>query len=361
MKYILLLITTFLLFIGCSTKPKIIKPNMPKTYLKVSSFEKLPNFTKENFKDALKAFKKNCQTKKAKKIYPYLCKKVKKVKNAKKFFMHNFTPYTIYTKEYKDSGLLTGYYEAELKGSLTKSKKYKYPIYTTPTDLIEVDLSSIYPKLKYIRLRGRLNGNKIVPYYERKDCKGKNCNIICYVDSKIDLFFLEVQGSGRVKLNNGKTLYIGYANQNGHKYRSIGKYMIKKGYIKKENISLQTIKKYLQTHKDKIDEILNYNKSVVFFRVKKRASTGSLGLTLTPKRSIAVDRDFIPLGSMLYMNTVVDNKHFSKIVFAQDSGGAIKGALRADLFLGYGSEAMRVAGNLKSNLELWVLLPKESR
>ncbi|MDB2562867.1 MltA domain-containing protein, partial [Sulfurimonas sp.] len=244
-----------------------------------------------------------------------------------------------------------------------KTSVYKYPIYNTPKDLIVVDLSSVYPALKNYRLRGKIQGNKLVPYVKRSESSSQHipADVICYTDSKIDLFFLEVQGSGRVILENGKTLFISYDNQNGHKYKSIGKYLVQIGALTLKEVSLQTIRAWLDKNPQRIDEVLNYNDSVVYFKLSDKPATGSLGLVLTPGRSIAVDRRYTPLGSTLYLNAKINDKDVSKIVLAQDTGGAIKGAVRADMFLGYGNEAMNTAGELKSVLELWILLPKDKK
>ena len=158
---------------------------------------------------------------------------------------------------------------------------------------------------------------------------------------------------------NKKTIFIGYDNQNGYPYNSIGRYLADIGAIPLKDISLQSIKGWLEKNPSKIDEVLNYNKSMVFFRQKEQAASGSLGVTLTPKRSIAVDRRYIPLGSMLYLSAKTDEVDFNHIVMAQDTGGAIKGSVRADIFLGYGEEAKEIAGKLKAPLKLWILLPKE--
>mgnify|MGYP000335901376 CR=1 FL=1 len=173
--------------------------------------------------------------------------------------------YKINTKRGKQEGLLTGYYEPQLNGSLKKTKKYKYPIYETPKDLIIVDLSSIYPHLKNYRLRGKINGNKLVPYDTRKQSLSKHvpAKVISYTDSKIDLFFLEVQGSGRIKLKSGRVMYIGYDNQNGHRYRAIGKYLVRIGALKLKEVSLQSIRAWLKKNPYRVNEVLNYNKSVV--------------------------------------------------------------------------------------------------
>jgi membrane-bound lytic murein transglycosylase A len=365
MKYLLITLLTFLLFSGCferSAKPKIMFQKLPKTYLIKSSFESLPNWENENHDEALLNFINSCQSKKTRDIYKKLCKKAKNTKDAKLFIENEFEPFMINTKDSKKDGLLTGYYEAQLNGSLTKTKKFKYPIYNTPKDLIVVKLDSLYPELKNYRLRGKIvDGNKLIPYDAREEGsleENKQAEVICYTDSKIDLFFLEIQGSGRVILQNNKTIFLGYDNQNGHRYSSIGKYLLKIGALKKEEISLQSIKAWLKRNPLRVNEVLNYNKSLVYFKQRKKQASGSLGLCLTPYRSIAVDRNYIPLGSMLYLNAKIEDKSLNKIVLAQDTGGAIKGAIRADIFLGYGDNAMEIAGKLKSNLKLWILLPK---
>lgn len=359
MKILLYILTISILFIGCSNQPRIVSQKMPKTHLLESSFSKLPNWNSENYEEVLNSFVNSCQTKKTKKLYPGLCEEAKLSNDAKSFLEKQFTPYEVYTKDSQNEGLLTGYYEPQLFGSLKKSEKYKYPVYETPSDLISVDLSSIYPDLKKFRLRGKLEGNRIVPYYPRAESNGNNSEIICYVDSKIDLFFLEIQGSGRVKLDTDEVLFIGYDNQNGHKYRAIGRYLVKEGALKIEEVSLQSIRKWLDENPLRVDEVLNYNESVVYFKQRKKAASGALGLELTPSRSIAVDRRYIPLGSMVYFNATIDEVDIARMVMAQDTGGAIKGAVRADMFLGFGDDAMNTAGRLKSPLKLWVMLPKK--
>ena len=358
MKNLIYFIAVSTLFLGCSQQPQISSKNMPKTHLLESSFNQLPNWEYENYDEVLSSFINSCQTKKTKKIYNSLCKEAQSSIDAKSFLESKFSPYKIYTADKEDVGLLTGYYEPELRGSLEKNDVYKYPVYETPSDLVIVDLSSIYPDLRNYRLRGKLEGNRVVPYYKRKDKQNSNSKVICYTDSKIDLFFLEIQGSGRVTLDDGSTIFVGYANQNGHKYRAIGRYLVEIGALKLEEVSLQSIRTWLDNNPERVDEVLNYNDSLVYFQERNKAASGSLGLELTPKRSIAVDRRYIPLGSMVYLNAKIDEKDVARVVMAQDTGGAIKGAIRADMFLGFGDKAMNTAGKLKSPLELWVILPK---
>ncbi|WP_373035961.1 murein transglycosylase A [Sulfurimonas sp.] len=349
-----------LLFLGCSIEPKILFSQMPQTHLTQTDFDELPNWENEDYRQAISSFLNSCQSPKSKKIYSELCLKANDTQDYKAFFEREFNVYKIASDDASSEGLLTGYYEPSLKGSLTKKEPYIYPVYGEPNDLVSVDLSSIYPDLKNYRLRGRIEGKKLVPYFTREETKEEklDADVICYTDSIIDLFFLEVQGSGRVNLDNGESIFIGYANQNGYKYSSIGKYLIEKGEIAKENISLQSIRAWFEEHPDRVDEVLNYNKSVVFFREKNHAASGSLGVILTPERSCAVDRNYIPLGSMLFLDAKINKKNVSRIVMAEDTGGAIKGSLRADMFFGSSPEAEATAGELKSPLNLWIFLPK---
>jgi membrane-bound lytic murein transglycosylase A len=361
MKTNITFLTVLLLVLGCSKQPQVLVKELPNTDMCRVDFGKLPQFEKNDFQKVLDNFIYDCSSAQTEKIYGHLCQEAKKSQDAKKFILENFQAYRIYTEDFQDTGLLTGYYEPELEASLSQSKQYPYPLYATPKDLIEVDLSSIYPELKDYRLRGRIEGQRLLPYFTRKEIKNsdKNIPVLCYCRSKIDKFFLEVQGSGKVILDDNSTFYVGYANQNGHRYSSIGKYLVKSGAIAKEDISLESIRAWLEQHPHKIDEILDKNKAMVFFTKRSKGATGALGLQLRAKSSVAVDKRYIPLGSMLYLSAKIEDKEQNKFVFAQDVGGAIKGALRADYFAGSGTKALAVAGNLQTPLRLWILLPIE--
>ena len=362
MKQITLFFLFFLLLTGCKKELNISSKEQNKGIKLVkTSFLTLPDFDKQNYAEFLDNFIHNCKSTKSQKIYKRLCRDALHVRDPKRFLLENFTPYRISDKKGSSEGLLTAYYEAQIHASLQKSDRYKYPIYETPRDLVVVDLSTIYPELQYYRLRGRMQNNRIVPYYSRKEAKvhGLNASVLCYCDSKIERFFLEVQGSGKVILDDNSTMYIGYDNQNGHKYRSIGNYLVQKGEIPLADISLESIQKWLKDHPTRIDEVLNYNKSLIFFAKRDQGATGALGLQLRKKSSIAVDRKYIPLGNMLYLSSQLGNKKFNSVVFAQDTGGAIKGPLRVDLFLGSGDDALKIAGRVKSPLKLWLLVPNE--
>ncbi|WP_321778022.1 murein transglycosylase A [Sulfurimonas sp.] len=353
MKNTLMLFVIIILFLGCAKEEKSIFSS--------SSFEELPRWQDENHKKALNSFINSCKSKKTQKLYSHLCQKATLSQNPKTFFETEFDVFKIQSLDANKKGLLTGYYEPTIRGSFIKKEPYIYPLYNEPNDLISVDLTSIYADLKNYRLRGRVVGNKLVPYYTREQIENQeiDAKVICYTDSKIDLFFLEVQGSGMVSFENEESIFVGFANQNGHKYSSIGKYLVEKGEIEQQLISLQSIKKWFKKNPSRIDEVLNYNKSVVFFKEKKHSASGSLGLVLTPERSVAVDKNIIKLGSILFLDAMIDGKKVDKIVMAEDTGGAIKGEVRVDMFFGSSKRASRVAGELKSDLKLWILLPKE--
>ena len=362
-RYIIFTTVLSTFFIGCANKIEKL-PNISKANFQKSSWNELVGFENDNLKLALDVFKKDCTSSKKYENLKDICDKSFIENNPKKFFTNNFTPYKLISDDYSDNGLITGYYEPLLYGSITKTDKYKYPVYGVPKDLFVIDLSSAYPSLKEMRLRGKIIGNKIVPYDSRKEINSKNhknMNILCYVDDKIDLFFLHIQGSGKVKLEDGTILNIGYAQQNGRKYYAIGKKLIEEDYIKKENISLQTIKQWLLDNPNKMDEILNLNESYVFFTINKNSATGSLGTQLTANRNLAVDRSYIPLGFPVFINTTnpIDNKPINRLMVAADTGGAIKGKIRADFFFGNGDLAQELAGKMKQSGKLYILIPNK--
>ena len=287
---------------------------------------------------------------------------------ARAFFEAHFEVRPVYAEGGETEGLITGYYEPLLKGSLEPSDTYRYPLYGVPEDLLVVDLGSIYPQLKGMRLRGKLVGNTVVPYYDRAqlddDPELLRGAEILWVDSLVDVFFLHVQGSGLVRLADGSTVAVGYAGQNGHPYQSIGRVLIEMGELEREEVSLFTIREWLHANPDRLNEVLGSNPSYVFFEMKEDHSdgpVGSLNVALTPARSVAVDRSVIPLGAPVWLQTTLpdeDQSPFDRLMLAQDTGGAIKGHVRADVFWGRGDEAEQLAGLMKQQGRLFVLLPR---
>ena len=284
------------------------------------------------------------------------------------FFEQQFLPWQIGQAEGGVEGLVTGYYEPLLRGSRYPTAKYRFPIHAPPEDLLVVDLSTVYPELKNLRLRGRLQGNKVVPYFTRADIEAGSAPVrgkeLVWVDDPVDLFFLQIQGSGRVKLENGEVVRVGYADQNGHPYRSIGKWLVEKGELTLDKASMQGIKDWGRRNPERLPELLNANPSYVFFRELPNhlsGPLGALGVPLTAERSIAIDPRGMPLGAPVWLATTRPNSSepLNRLMLAQDTGGAIRGNVRADFFWGFGEEAGRQAGAMKQKGRMWALLPRD--
>ena len=284
------------------------------------------------------------------------------------YFKQNFSVYKTTNLDGADSGLITGYYQPILKGSRTKSAKYPFPIYTSPPDLITVELDGLFPELKYKRVRGRVVGNKLVPYFNRAEIETDNSPIkgheLVYIDNIVDVFFLQIQGSGVVQFENGEQVMVGYADQNGHSYNSVGRLLIERGELTSANASMTGIKNWVKNNPLKFRELLNNNPSFVFFRELPSGlpgPIGALGVPILAERAVAVDPKFVPLGAPVFLSTTQpnNNKPLKRLMMAQDTGGAIKGGVRADFFWGAGTEAGAKAGAMKQSGKIWVLLPKE--
>ena len=293
-------------------------------------------------------------------------------KKARLFFHEWFLPVEYSDKKTAGPGLFTGYYVPTIKGSYTQSKEFSVPVYETPSDLVTSDLGMFFPDLKNRILIGRLSGKKLVPYYTREQIsKGAiedKARVLVWINSPIDRLFLGIQGSGMIELEDGTQLSIGYDAQNGAPYTAIAGVLIKKGVMTKHNASMQAIKRYLEEHPEQMDKILNENKSFVFFRkMSEGVALGSQGVALTPGYSLAIDRQWIPMGAPLWLNTTRPDsnkpdksKPLQRLMIAQDTGGAIRGKIRGDVFWGCGERATLVAGHMKNEGHYWLLLPKHT-
>lgn len=362
MKQLLLFIFIIFLFFGCLDKKVETLDGLSDAKVVKISWDQIKGFQKDNLDLALEVFQKDCIASKKNPYLKNVCEQSFNYTSGKEFFTSNFTPYTLQNLDTTDTGLITGYYEPILKGSFTPSDIYKYPIYKTPKDLINIYLSSIHPELKHKTLRGKIVNNKIIPYETRQEIENKNnLEPLLYLDNKIDKFFLEIQGSGKVLLDTGKLINVAYANQNGRKYYAIGRKLIEIGAIKREDISLQTIKQWCLKNPKKIDELFYLNESVVFFKESSKTATGSLGVELISLRNIAVDKKYIPLGFPVFLNTTdpISDKPIEHLVIAADTGGAIKGEIRADLFWGNGFEAELKAGKMAQKGILTIFVPND--
>jgi len=272
----------------------------------------------------------------------------------------------------KGKVLFTGYYEPLLKCRAFSDAIYRFPLYRKPDDMIEIDLTQFGDGFPKNRLFGRLVGKKVIPYYSREEIDqkkilaGKDLEILWCSDI-IDINVLQVQGSGKADLGEGNVISVLYDAQNGRQYKSIGKYLIDTGVLTKDTVSMQAIREYLRSHPDQLHEILDQNPSYVFFRLDMGPSLGNIGVPLTPGRSIATDSKLFPkgaLGFVVAQKPVIENGAikewvpFTRFVMNQDTGGAIKGPGRVDLFFGQGSEAELTAGNFQHEGELYFLVRK---
>ena len=287
----------------------------------------------------------------------------------RRFFENQLKPYAILAADGNATGLVTGYYEPLLRGSRTRVKGYEQPVRGVPDDLLTIDLGTVFPELKDKRVRGRLEGNKVVPYWSRSEIAARGDKVpsrtLLYVDDAVELFFLQVQGSGRVNLPDGTTVRLNYADQNGYPYQSIGRVLVDRGELKLEDASMQGIQAWARANPGRLDELLNSNPSYVFFREAPNGNggpVGALGVPLTAGRSIAVDPRSVPLGAPVFLATTRPNstKPLNRLMLAQDTGSAITGAVRADFFWGFGKEAGEQAGRMKQSGRMWVLLPPEA-
>jgi membrane-bound lytic murein transglycosylase A len=375
MKNLILLILAIFLISGCSKKQEQIpqapviekdkevvieeqNTNLENGMQKVSFLE-IDGFFEDDLNHALDVFKKDCKKSKRYDEFKNVCKKAEFENDGRKFFMLNFEPYKLIDSKAKDEGTITGYYEPLLHGSLKKSARFKYPIYKTPKNLIITDKTNPNGSK-----RGKIVKNKLVPYDTReqieKNPKNPNLEPIAYVDDKFDLFFLHIQGSGKIKLDTGEIINIGYAEQNGWPYVSIGAYLIQKNYITKDEMSVQAMKDFFKANPKIMDDVFRSNPSYVFFKISDNGATGALNTVLTARRNLAVDRSYIPLGMPVFLSTKnpVTKEPLNQLMVAADVGGAIKGEIRADFFWGFGDDAFHYAGRMKEKGKMYVLKPK---
>lgn len=355
---------------ACPKCPGVPSPPGPARYLETPIGD-LPGWRSATLAPSLKAFVAGCPGLRATAALARVCEDASALPTddepaARQFFESSFAAYAIVSPEDTDSGLITGYYEPVIAGSREPSAAYPYPILGVPDDLIDVDLTSVYPELTGMRLRGRLDGRKLIPYYSRAEIdargSGMPAPVIAWAADPVELFFLQIQGSGQIQLGDGTRLRVGYANQNGYPYSSIGRYLVANGALALEQASMQGIKDWAAAHPDELRQTLEHNASYVFFRELPPGGgpTGALGVPLSAEYSVAVDRRYVPLGAPVYLATTfpLSTDVLERLVIAQDTGGAIRGAVRADLFWGSGAEAGARAGGMRQQGRMWLLWPR---
>ena len=354
--------------------PVVVPPVQPPPAPPMTpvDFSVLPGWQQDDLRQAWPAFMQSCRVLAARADWAAPCAAARTVDAQdgaaiRGYFEAYFVPNMVRNPDGADVGLVTGYYEAMLYGARKRGGDYQTPLYRVPDDLLTIDLGSVYPDLKGRRLRGRLQGKTVVPYSSRAEIAraplaGKE---LLWVNDPVEAFFLEVQGSGRVQLESGETVRVAYGDQNGHPYKAIGRWFVEQGIMTADQVSAQSIRAWLAANPERRQELFNVNPSYIFFREEKVTDPnvgprGSLNVPLTPGRSVAIDRSILPLGAPIYLSTTYpkDGAPLQRLVMAQDTGGAIRGAVRADFFYGFGPEALENAGLMKQPGQLWVLLPK---
>ncbi|OXR49002.1 MULTISPECIES: murein transglycosylase A [unclassified Pusillimonas] len=288
----------------------------------------------------------------------------------REFLQTHLQPWRLLDSEGKLArNTVTGYYEPLIRASRTRGGDYQWPLYAAPDDLLTIDLGSVYPELAGKRVRGKLEGKRVVPYDTRAQIAGaeKQPPVIVWANDPVEAFFLQIQGSGRALLPNGETIRLAYADHNGRPYASIGKWLADQGEMPLAQTSMQNIKAWAKRNPGRIQEMLNANTAMVFFREERISDAelgpkGAYGIPLIGERAVAIDPAFVPLGSLVYLATTYPaaQQPLRRLVFAQDTGAAIKGAARTDFYWGFGDEAGARAGRMKQSGEMWVLWPKQA-
>jgi len=364
------------LLAGCESSRRDTAASLPEARFDAVSWSKLPGWRADDALAAWPALVNSCRTIHSHAEWTSFCSAVVAASPTdaaftRAFIEQHLVPYRITRvtgRKREKTGLVTGYYEPLLHGSRERSEQFATPLYRRPDDLLIVDLSAVVPELKGKRVRGRLEGNKVVPYFSRGETRkaaGLAGHEIVWIDNALDAFMLEVQGSGRVQLTTGEIIRLQYEDQNGHPYRSIGKYLADQGAMPIEQVNMPAIRAWLAANPLRLNEVLNSNPSVVFFREgpledPSIGPKGAQGVPLTAGRSIAIDPKFLPLGAPMFLSTTQPGTTLplQRLVVAQDTGGAIRGPVRADLFFGFGAEAGAQAGMMKHDGEMWLLWPQ---
>jgi membrane-bound lytic murein transglycosylase A len=369
-------------------------PPAPHVRYEPVAWSALPGWTADQLPDAWPAFLDSCSVLGARPEWQSICTEARnldpRTADLHEFFEQHFEAYSVQSetgRRREATGLVTGYYEPLLQGSRTRSDRFGTPLYSPPPDLLTVDLAALYPELKGKRVRARVVGNRVVPYYSRADLR-QDVSLagheLVWIDGALNAFLLEVQGSGRVQLDDGETIRVEYADQNGQPYRSIGRYLVDAHELTLDQATMPGIRAWAEAHPDRIDELLNANPSVVFFREApvgdpNEGPRGALGVPLTAGRSVAVDPASIPLGAPAFLATplrppasapgasadkqgsggqAATGTALQRLVMAQDTGGAIHGPVRADFFWGTGASAGAAAGQMRELGRIWLLWPK---
>lgn len=386
MKKLLALLLSLSILSGCPSqrddKTALPEKSEQEVELTQVDFEELEGWNQDNQDDFVAVFAENCNRIGQLKM-PYLYASLIKISTAdfqnicqdffdrrittgkelKAFIKANFTPYLIQT-DGNAEGKFTSYYESEIFASRKRYGKYVYPIYGKPSDLIEINLKDFDPELPNKRLVGRINNQKMQPYYTRAEIENTDFDapVLLWADSLIDIHIMQIQGSAVAHLDDGSNVRIGYADSNGRRFKGIGSILLEQGLINPSQADMINIKKWLKENPNKAKTLMQKNERFIFHRiVDATGPIGAFGIPLTAGRSLAVDRHYIPLGSLLWLVTSTPTKEpLQKLVAAQDIGSAIKGAVRGDYFWGSGGdEILASAGKMNNSGHYYILVPKE--
>ncbi|BAO27847.1 murein transglycosylase A [Sulfuritalea hydrogenivorans] len=356
----------------CPLCPPVVPPKPAERPLQEADWNELPGWNDDDPGIVFGALLASCRSLERQAQWQPVCTSARSVEDKsatalRAWFEAQFRPWALVNPDGSRTGLITGYYEPILKGSRQQSRGYAHPVFGPPEDMIVVELAELYPELKHLRLRGRVEGRKLVPYYSRAEWtpqeSKRSPEALLWIDDAIDLFFMQIQGSGQVQLADGSRVRLNYADQNGHPYRSIGRWLIERGELKAEQASMQGIKAWAKANPARLAELLNANPSLVFFRelpVEGSGPQGAMGLALTPERSLAIDPRHVPLGAPIWLATTRPNSEqaLTRLMLGQDTGGAIRGVVRADFYWGSGSDAGNQAGKMRQQGRMWVLMPR---
>ncbi len=333
------------------------KPAVAKLAFVPHSFKDLKNWKKDHLAEAFHAYQLSCQKTKS-------CQ-INNAKDFRKFLEQNFVPHLVVYNG-SSEGKFTSYYESALSASYHRSEKYQYPVYGKPKDLVEFNLKDFDKNADSKRFVGRVKDGRLIPYYTRAEIDNAplDAPVILWADDAIDIYVMQIQGSAVAELDNGSKVRIGYADNNGHPFRGIGSILLEQGLIGKGQVSMGKIKIWLKENGELASQNMLKNDRFVFHRlIDAEGPIGAQGVPLTPGRSLAVDKKYIPLGSLLWLETTgPDNEKIEKLVVAQDIGSAIEGPIRGDYFWGSGGDdILELAGRMNSKGRYFILLPKKEK
>ncbi len=377
-----LIFCLILVFLGCAPSSKIPSP-AGKISLQPVSFESLPGWGSDDFSTFVTAFEETCERilecepsdpmgslEEAGTVaeWQLLCRNFMKAPKGRlrAFFESQTRPYLV-TDNGNQQGLFTGYFESSLHGSLDRIGAYQTPLHSRPDDLVMVSLGDFRKDLNGRHIAGRVIDGQLQPYESRREIVAggeypHNNDVLVWLDDPIDAFFVHVQGSGHVELPDGNTMRISHAGRNGHPYHSIGRELIQREEIAEEDMSMQAIRQWLIANPEQADEVMHTNASYIFFReIDADGPLGAEGVTLTPGRSLAIDHSLLSYGLPIWVDIeapIESAPPLQRLMVTQDTGSAIRGAVRGDVFWGRGEEAEKLAGGMKSSGRYWVLLPK---